>query len=192
MAFVEIYPNNKSDRKYGDDYFKWHRNYNACMEWYEDGNEIVVLLNTETNEEAVYERLGEVYCLDDRFGIYCNVDVDDEYEDHNTAIRKMLKQEALDAGFPEKLPEPKKEYDVDVSTVIYQTLRIEAKDPYEAEHIACELINNDKLVRKYLNFTTPLLKGDYERFVNEASDKGVWGGKVTKVDASDISKLMEG
>ena len=102
--FVEIYPNNRSGRKFSERYFESYENYNACMKWYEEGNEIVVILDTKTNTEAVYERLGGVYCLDDRFGIYLNVDVDDEHADHNEAIRKMLVDEAIAAGFPMECP----------------------------------------------------------------------------------------
>ena len=102
--FVEIYPNNRSGRKFSERYFESHENYNACMEWHKEGNEIVVILDTKTNTEAVYERLGGVYCLDDRFGIYCNVDVDDEHAEHNEAIRKMLVDEAIAAGFPMECP----------------------------------------------------------------------------------------
>ena len=100
--FVEIYPNNKSGREYPENYFNVYQNYNSCMDWYLKGNEIVVVLDTDTNIEAVYERLGNVYCLGERFGLYLNVDVEDEFEHHNAAIRDMLVNEALAQGFPLK------------------------------------------------------------------------------------------
>jgi hypothetical protein len=98
--FVEIYPNNKSGREYPENYFNVYQNYNSCMDWYLKDNELVVMLDTDTNIEAVYERLGNVYCLGERFGLYLNVDVEDEFDVHNATIRSMLVDEALDKGFP--------------------------------------------------------------------------------------------
>jgi len=152
MALVEIYPNNMSGRRYSDDHFKRHSDYNSCCEWYEDGNEIVVILNTETNTEAVYERLGGLLCLDERFGIYCNVDVDDDWTGHNELIRKMLVQEATAVGFPVECPKPElHEYAV----TLRRTIRISvmAQDPEQAQRIGeklasgsgefgCQVVNN--------------------------------------------------
>jgi hypothetical protein len=135
MAFVEIYPDNKSDVKYDEECFKWHENYNSCVKWHKDGNEIVVVLNTDTNVGAVYERLGNVLCLDDRFDVYCVVDCDDDRMGYNAIIRQMLVNEAIADGFPEKCPcpkdEPKKFY-VNVSMGTSTSFCIEAEDKYEA------------------------------------------------------------
>lgn len=151
MALVEIYPNNRSGRGYLKDHFKRYSDYNSCCEWYEDGNEIVVILNTETNTEAVYERLGGLLCLDERFGIYCNVDVDDDWTGHNELIRKMLVQEATAVGFPVECPKPElNEYMVTIHRVC--NVSVMARDPEQAQRIgenlaggytsfACDTIN---------------------------------------------------
>ena len=98
--FVEIYPNDKLNSKYSRICFKTYEDYNACMDWDEKGNHIVVVIDTDTNTQAVYERFGNVYSLADRFDLYLCVDSDDEFEYHNAAIRDMLVNEALAQGFP--------------------------------------------------------------------------------------------
>jgi hypothetical protein len=99
--FVEIYPNNKSICQYSDDCFNSIKNYNSCQLWDEKGNELIVVLDTNTRNHAVYERLGNIYCLEERFDLYSIVDsIDGEFAEHNAAIRNMLVEEALDKGFP--------------------------------------------------------------------------------------------
>jgi hypothetical protein len=99
--FVEIYPNNKSICQYSDDCFSSIKNYNSCQLWDEKGNELIVVLDTNTRNHAVYERLGNIYCLEERFDLYSIVDsIDGEFAEHNAAIRDMLVNEALAQGFP--------------------------------------------------------------------------------------------
>lgn len=148
MAFVEIYPNNKSDKKFSDEYFKQYENYNSCMEWFVEGNEIVVVRNTDTNTDAVYERLGNVLCLDDRFSIYCSVDVDDDWMHHNEIIRRMLVSEAIVAGFPEKCPcpkeEPKRKFVVEATMNVPFSFYMEAKDMDDAKEKASKVTQNSE------------------------------------------------
>lgn len=166
MAFVEIYPNNKSGMKFSNEHFKWHENYNSCMEWFVEGNEIVVVLNTDTNVEAVYERLGNVLCLDERFSIYCNVDIDDDWMHHNKIIRQMLVNEALVAGFPEKCPcpkeEPKKKFLVDVTMMVPFSFYMEAKDYDEAKEKASTVMWSEAFfdsIKDDIDFKSELVEG---------------------------------
>ena len=152
MAFVEIYPNNKSGKKFSDTYFKRYKDYNDCMEWYDDGNEIVVLLNTKTNEEAVYERRGSLYCLADRFCIYMNVDTDCEFLENNRKIRHMLYEEALAAGFPVELPGTMHRFLVDVTAIVYSSFLVDAEDYEKAETIAFELAHNAEFCKERLTY----------------------------------------
>ena len=101
MAFNEIYPNNKGDVRYSSDYFSDIADYEACLEWYEPGDGLMVFMNTENRMRAVYHRYGELLCLYDRFGLYCNVDCDNgDWPESDAAIREILQKEALDEGFP--------------------------------------------------------------------------------------------
>lgn len=102
---VEIYPNNKSDRKYDESHFAEIKSYGQCVEWFADGNELVVMLNTENGKEAVYERLGNVICLMDTFGLYEYVDIDDDNDNEpNLIVRRLLARQAIDCGFTERCP----------------------------------------------------------------------------------------
>ena len=102
---VEIYPNNKSDKKYDESHFAEIKSYNECVDWYKVGNELVVILNTESGKEAVYERLGNVICLMDTFGLYEYVDIDDDNDNEpNLIVRRLLARQAIDCGFTERCP----------------------------------------------------------------------------------------
>lgn len=107
LDLVEIFPHNKSERKFSDSYFNTYREYESCMVWDDDDDGLVVVLNTKNGKEAVYERLGCVYCLADRWCIYECVDMpnpNSPYFKHDETIRDMLEQEAIDAGFPMECP----------------------------------------------------------------------------------------
>ena len=102
---VEIYPNNESDRKYDESHFADVKSYNECVDWYKEGNELVVMLNTVNGKEAVYERFGNVICLMDTFGLYEYVDIDDDNDnEHNLIVRKLLARQAIDCGFTKRCP----------------------------------------------------------------------------------------
>lgn len=96
---------------------------NGSMEWYTEGDYYAVWQRTETYD-FVHERFGdgspcggqhceraiyfdkahggEIVCLADRFHIARSLSDDDLVE---RKIGELLKQEAIDAGFPEKHPQ---------------------------------------------------------------------------------------
>lgn len=98
---VMAYPNNETGIKYSDKTFEDVMKYNESVEWYIEGDRIEVWYDTERYEEVVYRRFGEVLCMYDRFDTYMRNDCDDPIEEQ---IAKILKDEALDNGYPEMRP----------------------------------------------------------------------------------------
>ena len=102
-GYVEIYPVNRSGKKYGERFMDDVRHYEAYVSWHEQGDGLMVF--EHCGRGAVYRRFGGLLCLYDRFGLYQHVDYGgDNYADHNADIRQMLVNEALEAGFPEFVP----------------------------------------------------------------------------------------
>lgn len=194
MAFVEIYPNNKSDRKFSEKYFERYENYNSFMDRYVEGNEIVVVLNTETNAKAVYERIGNVLCLDNRFNLYRNVDFDDGWMQHNATIRQMLVNEAIVADFPEKCPcpkeEPKKRFLVDVTMMVPFSFYMEAKDMDDAEKKASKAMRSSEFfeyIKGDIDFKSELVE---ETMFNTMEYDQIQEDNNPDVDPIDVDGLI--
>lgn len=176
MALVEIYPNNMSGHVYTGNYFKEHSDYDSWREWSKDGDEIVVILDTETNAEAVYERLGGLLCLNERFGIYCNVSTNDEWANHNKRIRKMLVQEATAAGFPEECPKiALREYMVTIHRIC--NVSVMAENPEQAQRIG------ENLASKHTRFARDTI----DNVMSECDDEFHHVSQLTENDRCNLS-----
>lgn len=98
---VMAYPHNETSIKYSDKTFEDVMKYNEGVEWHIEGDRIEVWYDTESHEEVVYRRFGEVLCMYDRFDTYTRNDCDEPIE---MQISTILKDEALAKGYPEKRP----------------------------------------------------------------------------------------
>lgn len=99
---VMAYPHNETGIKYySDKNFEDVKEYNEGVEWYIEGDRLEVWYDTEKYEEVVYRRFGGVECMYDRFDTYIRNDTDDSIEEQ---IAKILKDEALGNGYPERRP----------------------------------------------------------------------------------------
>ena len=102
---VEIYPYNKSGRKFAEGHFDGVIDYGKYIDWEEEGDEYVVVLNTENNREAVYTRYGTLLCAMNYFDLFVSVDTaDDSDKGVHKQIRQLLIDDATALGFPCECP----------------------------------------------------------------------------------------
>ena len=153
---IEVYPNNYSGYRFErNGFFDYEqfindvKAYESGLEWYEEGNELVVLLNEDYDELgknlALYDRFGTVYCLADRFGTYVTVDCDEDRNSTvNQSIRKILEDEAVQYGFPRECPrKPDKAWAVTFSlTLSMDDEWVQAKTEDEAAEIVRKAMRN--------------------------------------------------